>query len=126
EGGEGAQRRIDAEALEEHAGTARVLAGDEVHAAQRLQGARGDVVEVAEGRPHEKEPARLAQSILPSASKAPSMYRTRGRPSASKRMPSTSKRRKCVSRTPAPRAQCTAARTMRRRLDQVTLSTGWP
>ena len=60
----------DAELVEQRAGAARVLAGDEVGADQRLADPRGDVVEVADRRRADDQPSRHQPSPRSSSIRA--------------------------------------------------------
>ena len=68
--------RANPEVIEQPAGVARVLGGDQAHLAQHAQRALGDVLEVADGRRHQVQRASVAGGmgvgqcqILPPAGK---------------------------------------------------------
>src|SRR5205085_1952253 len=62
--------RRHAVALEQHARAARVLAGDDGRVAQRAEDAQRDVLEVADRRRADDEPAGHARVPIPSSASA--------------------------------------------------------
>ena len=89
------ERRLHAEAVEQHARAPRVLAGDDVGVAQRRQRAQRDVLEVADRRRARRPGARSPRRPLP----APASRRRSSRRPRRARRPRSAPRRRGLERT---------------------------